>query len=87
MPPVNDGFTFQRGTGASFRFFSTGFGACPNLLDTVEEQVSAMFLVERHRIIVAQPGGFYPGSDQDAAIQTVGGQDNYRQAEHPTSGR
>jgi len=53
MPPVNDGLTFQRSTGAFFRFCSAGFGAGPDLLDTGEEQIPAMLLVERHRIIIA----------------------------------
>lgn len=53
VPPVNDGLTFQRSAGAFFRFCSAGFGAGPDLLDTGEEQVPAMFLVERHRIIIA----------------------------------
>ena len=53
MPPVNNGFAFQRSTRASFGFFPGGFGACPYLLDSGEEQVAAMFLVERHRIVVA----------------------------------
>jgi hypothetical protein len=52
-PPVNNGFTFQRSTRSFFRFFSSGFGACPYLLDTVEEQIAAMFLIEWHRIVVA----------------------------------
>jgi hypothetical protein len=68
MPPVNDGFTLQRRTRAFFRVFSAGFGTCPNLLNTVEEQVAAMFLVEWHRIVVAEPGSFDPGSDQNPAI-------------------
>jgi hypothetical protein len=68
MPPVNDGFTFQRSTRPFFRFFSGGFGACPYLLDTAEEQVATMFLIEWYRIVVAQSGSFYPGSDQNPAI-------------------
>jgi hypothetical protein len=50
--PVNDRFAFQRSTRASFRFFPRGFRACPHLLDTVEEQIAAVFLVKRHRIVV-----------------------------------
>jgi hypothetical protein len=51
-PPVNDRFAFQRSTRAFLRFFPGGFGACPHLLDTVEEQIAAVFLVKRHRIVV-----------------------------------
>jgi hypothetical protein len=68
MPPVNYRLTFQRSTRAFFRFFSTRFGTCPYLLDTGEEQVPTVFLIERHRIVVAQPGSFYPRSDQNPAI-------------------
>jgi hypothetical protein len=53
MPPVNNGLTFQRSTRPFFRFFSSGFGACPYLLDTVEEQIAAMFFIEWYRIVVA----------------------------------
>jgi hypothetical protein len=53
MPPVNNGFAFQRSTRPFFRFFSSGFGACPYLLDTVEEQVATMFLIEWYGIVVA----------------------------------
>jgi hypothetical protein len=53
MPPVNNGFAFQRSTRPFFRFFSGGFGACPYLLDTVEEQVATMFLIEWYGIVVA----------------------------------
>jgi hypothetical protein len=81
MPPVNNGFAFQRGTRPLFRFFPGGFGACPYLLDAGEEQVAAMFLVEWQGIVVAQPGSFYPGSDQNPAIECVAGQQNYRQAD------
>ena len=52
-PPVNNGFAFQRSTRPFFRFFPGGFGAGPNLLDTGEEQVAAMLLVEWHGIVVA----------------------------------
>ena len=72
VPPVNDGFAFQRSTRAFFRCFSAGLGSCPNLLDAVEEQVPAVLLVKRHRIVVAKPGGFYPGSDQYPTIEEVG---------------
>jgi hypothetical protein len=68
MPPVNYGFTFQRSTRAFFCFFSSSFGTCPYLLDTGEEQIPTVFLIERHRIVVAQSGSFYPGSDQNPAI-------------------
>ena len=71
-PPVNDRFTFERSTRTFFRFFPGGFGGRPYLLDTIEEQIAAMFLVEWHRIIVAQSGRFYPGSDQHPAIEEVG---------------
>jgi len=53
MPPVNNRFTFQRSTRPFFRFFSSGFGACPYLLDAVEEQIAAMLFIEWYRIIVA----------------------------------
>jgi hypothetical protein len=80
-PPVNNGFAFQRGTRPFFRFFPGGFGAGPYLLDAGEEQVATMFLVEWQGIVVAQPGSFYPGSDQNPAIEGVAGQQNYRQAD------
>src|SRR5258705_9358168 len=41
-PPVNNGFTLQRRTRDFFCFFSGGFGACPYLLNTGEEQIAAM---------------------------------------------
>ena len=69
VPPVNNGFTFQRRTGTVFSLFPGGFGARPHLLDAGEEQIATMLLVERHRIIVAQFGGFDLRSDQHAAIQ------------------
>jgi integrase len=53
VPSVNNGFTFQWSTRACFRFLSSRFGACPHLLDTIEEQIAAMFLIEWHRIVVA----------------------------------
>jgi hypothetical protein len=85
-PPVNNRFTFQRRARNLFRFFSRGFGTCPNLLDTVEEQVATMFLIERDGIIIAQSGSLYLGADIDPAIQTVASQYNCRQAEqNPTS--
>ena len=74
MPAVNDGLPFQRSTRAFFRCFFGGFGACPYLLDPGEKQVVTMFLVKWHRIVVAQFGAFYPGSDQNPAIETVAGQ-------------
>src|ERR1700756_2773229 len=61
--PMNHGFAFQRSTRALFRFFSRGFRARPYLLNTREEQVVTMLLIERHRIVVAQLGLLYPGSD------------------------
>ena len=53
MPPVNNGFAFQRSTRPFFRFFSGGFGACPYLLDAIEEEVLAMLLVKGHGVLVA----------------------------------
>ena len=52
-PPVNNGFTFERSTRAAFRFFSGGLGACPHLLDAIEEEVLAMLLVKGHGVLVA----------------------------------
>jgi hypothetical protein len=52
-PPANNGITLERSTRAFFRVFSGGFRACPYLLDTGEEQIAAMFLVEWHGIVVA----------------------------------
>jgi hypothetical protein len=58
--PVNNRLTLQGSARAFFRFLSGRFRGCPYLLDARKEQVTTMFLVERHRVLVAQTGGLYP---------------------------
>ena len=67
-PTMNDGFAFERSTRALFGFLPSGLGARPYLLDTGEEQIAAMFLVEWHRIGITQSGGLNPGSDQNSTV-------------------
>jgi hypothetical protein len=53
VAPMDNRLPLQRGTRALFRFFSGRFRARPYLLDAGEEQVTTVFLVERHRVLIA----------------------------------
>src|SRR5580698_834454 len=84
--PVNDRAGLERGAGGLFGFLAGGFGRAPYLLDAGKEQIAAVLLVERHRILVAQFCRFDLRSYQHSAVQGEAGQHDHQQTQYPTGG-